>query len=117
MHHLLVMEELGGDKEFQDRFLAQHMAFFYYWFVIVLYSVAPAVAYNINQHVEEHASATYTSYLADNEEWLRTQPPAAAAVEYYGSDPDRVSEREKVPSLLTAFSSPHMPMPQILSFP
>lgn len=28
LHHLLIMEELGGNKRYIDRFLAQHVAFF-----------------------------------------------------------------------------------------
>lgn len=31
MHHLKIMESLGGDLEWGDRFFAQHAAFFYYW--------------------------------------------------------------------------------------
>jgi hypothetical protein len=30
------MEELGGKKEFVDRFVAQHIAFFYYWNAIMI---------------------------------------------------------------------------------
>ena len=44
LHHLKIMEELGGNKEFGDRFIAQHMAFFYYWLVVGVYIAAPAVA-------------------------------------------------------------------------
>lgn len=31
LHHLLIMEALGGNKSIIDRTLAQSMAFFYYW--------------------------------------------------------------------------------------
>jgi ubiquinol oxidase len=31
MHHLKIMESLGGDLEWRDRFFGQHAAFFYYW--------------------------------------------------------------------------------------
>ena len=30
-HHLLIMESMGGDERFTDRFFAQHMAVFYYF--------------------------------------------------------------------------------------
>ena len=33
LHHLLIMEDLGGDENFIDRFVAQHIAFVYYWLV------------------------------------------------------------------------------------
>jgi ubiquinol oxidase len=58
LHHLLIMEELGGNARFTDRFVAQHIAFFYYWLVTVLYMLAPPVAYNLNEHVERHAFDT-----------------------------------------------------------
>jgi len=31
MNHLKIMESLGGDRLWFDRFCAQHAAFFYYW--------------------------------------------------------------------------------------
>jgi ubiquinol oxidase len=49
LHHLKIMESLGGNKEFADRFLAQHIAFFYYWLVIAVYITSPAVACKPNQ--------------------------------------------------------------------
>ena len=49
LHHLLIMEELGGHKQFIDRFIAQHTAFFYYWFVVFFYMTNPAFAYNLNE--------------------------------------------------------------------
>ena len=48
-HHLLIMEELGGNKNFLDRFIAQHAAFFYYWIVVFIYIVNPTLAYNLNE--------------------------------------------------------------------
>ena len=38
-HHLLIMEDLGGDERFVDRFFAQHTAFAYYWLTCLLYVV------------------------------------------------------------------------------
>ena len=34
LHHLLIMESLGGNENAFDRILAQTMAFFYYWYVV-----------------------------------------------------------------------------------
>lgn len=31
LHHLLIMESLGGNALWSDRFLAYHVAFAYYW--------------------------------------------------------------------------------------
>jgi len=39
LHHLLIMESLGGNENVVDRVLAQTMAFFYYWYVIAGKSV------------------------------------------------------------------------------
>lgn len=83
LHHLLIMESLGGSERFTDRFLAQHIAFFYYWIVVILYLAAPAVAYNLNMHVERHAFETYDIFLKENSELLKSQPAPAVAVEYY----------------------------------
>ena len=83
MHHLLIMEELGGDANFLDRFLAQHIAFGYYALVIFLYLLNPVEAYNLNQDVEEHAFATYDEYLKENAEELKKLPPPQAAIDYY----------------------------------
>jgi ubiquinol oxidase len=83
LHHLLIMEELGGNKDFQDRFIAQHIAFFYYWLVVGLYISSPAVAYDLNKHVEEHAFSTYDQFLTENEEQLKLQPAPQVAIDYY----------------------------------
>lgn len=59
LHHLLIMEELGGSKDWIDRFLAQHTAVFYYWVVVVLYFIAPDLSYNLSEQIEKHAYETY----------------------------------------------------------
>lgn len=83
MHHLLIMEELGGDKIFIDRVVARHIAFFYYWLVVAMYMTAPAVAYDLNKNVEEHAFNTYSEYLITHEQELKALPPPQAAIDYY----------------------------------
>lgn len=49
LHHLLIMEELGGSKSWFDRFLAQHTAVAYYWTCVVLYFIKPNLAYNLSE--------------------------------------------------------------------
>ena len=44
LHHLLIMESLGGDKMWQDRFLGYHCAILYYWLLIFTYLFSPRVA-------------------------------------------------------------------------
>ena len=83
MHHLLIMEELGGNAHFFDRFVAQHIAFFYYAIVAFLYVLNPVEAYNLNEGVEEHAFSTYDTYLKENEDTLKKLPAPKAAIEYY----------------------------------
>lgn len=86
MHHLLIMEELGGDDEFKDRFVATHLAFFYYWVVVLLYMFSPSVAYNLNMHIEQHAYETYNDFLAKNSVELKSLPVPKAAQQYYIDD-------------------------------
>lgn len=83
LHHMLIMEELGGNELFLDRFLAQHIAFGYYVLCILLYLGNPVQAYNLNQDVEEHAAATYDGYLKENAEKLKELPAPQAAIDYY----------------------------------
>lgn len=82
-HHLLIMESLGGDEKFADRFLAQHMAVFYFFISVTQYLISPRMAYNLSEQVEEHAFHTYDEFLAENEADLKARPPPSVAVQYY----------------------------------
>jgi len=86
LHHLLIMESLGGNSSFVDRALAQTMAFTYYWYVIAVYSVSEQAAYHLSELIEDHAYNTYNGYLTKNEEMLKTQPVPAIARQYYEED-------------------------------
>ena len=83
LHHSEIMKELGGDDEFKDRFISQHIAFFYYWVVVVLYMSSPAIAYDLNKHIERHAYDTYNKYMIQNKQQLLITKPADSAVKYY----------------------------------
>lgn len=83
LHHLLIMEELGGNEEWKDRFVAQHTAFFYYWFIVSTYLVNPILAYNLNHAVEEHAFDTYDVFLKENEQYLKEVNAPQVAKDYY----------------------------------
>lgn len=106
LHHLLIMEELGGNKAFTDRFIAQHIAFFYYWLVVALYMSFPAVAYDLNKHVETHAFETYDKFLREHAQELKTQPAPKAAIDYY---------EVQDPYLFDAFQSENVDMNKQLS--
>ncbi len=83
LHHLLIMEELGGGDKWFDRFIAQHAAFFYYWVVVACYMANPSFAYNLNQAVEEHAYETYSKFIETHGEYLKTLPASDIAKQYY----------------------------------
>lgn len=86
LHHLLIMEELGGNTAWWDRFIAQHIAFFYYWIVVAVYLSNPAAAYNLNQCVEEEAYATYNAFITSHADYLKTQEVPAVAKLYYSEN-------------------------------
>lgn len=83
MHHLLIMEELGGNDRWGDRFVAQHIAFGYYWVIVGLYIFNPIHAYHLNQMVEEEAYGTYDKFISENRDFLANKPAPQCAVEYY----------------------------------
>ena len=83
LHHLLIMEELGGSQRWIDRFLARHVALLYYWIIVVLYLFSPGAAYNFMEMVEGHAYHTYDQFLQTNEAELKTQPAPQIAINYY----------------------------------
>lgn len=89
LHHLLIMEALGGNRHWIDRFFAQHMALFYYWVVVGLYMFSPRSAYYMNELIEAHAHHTYDTFLKENEADLKTKNPPAIARKYYHDDGDR----------------------------
>jgi ubiquinol oxidase len=87
LHHLQIMEALGGDARWTDRFMAAHASLFYYWACVVAYLASPDVAYAFSELVEGHAYDTYDQFLADNEAALKSIAPPRVALEYYeGAD-------------------------------
>jgi ubiquinol oxidase len=87
LHHLLILEELlGGTIPWRDRFVAQHVAVGYYWFAVSVYLLNPALAYNLNQAVEEEAYETYQGFLGRHGPYLKMQPAPEVAKQYYGGE-------------------------------
>ena len=39
------------------------MAFFYYWYVTVVYSISEPAAYHLSELIEDHAYNTYDGFL------------------------------------------------------
>ncbi|MEO1208505.1 MAG: alternative oxidase [Cyanobacteria bacterium J06638_20] len=83
LHHLLIMEALGGDKSWIDRLLSRSVALLYYWIIVSIYVVNPRAAYHFMEMVEEHAYDTYDTYLQTNEAELKALPAPEVAVKYY----------------------------------
>jgi ubiquinol oxidase len=81
--HLLIMESLGGDQAWMDRFIAQHAAIVYYFVLCILWAMSPSLSYKFSEMLETHAVNTYSVFLSDNEELLKKLPPSKPAVEYY----------------------------------
>ena len=85
-HHLLIMETLGGDRLWVDRFMAGHSAVLYFWVLCVLWLVSPTLAYNFSELIEAHAVDTYGQFVDENEELLKSMPAPAIARTYYTQD-------------------------------
>ncbi|TVU16495.1 hypothetical protein EJB05_40063, partial [Eragrostis curvula] len=82
-HHLMIMEELGGNSFWVDRFLARFLAFFYYFMTVGMYMLSPRMAYHFSECVERHAYSTYDKFLKLNEEELKGLPAPETAINYY----------------------------------
>ncbi|KAL1529002.1 hypothetical protein AB1Y20_010323 [Prymnesium parvum] len=85
-HHLLIMESLGGDQRWADRFLARHAAILYYWLLIFLWIASPTLAYNFSELIEAHAVDTYAEFVDANAPRLRALPAPRIARLYYEAD-------------------------------
>jgi ubiquinol oxidase len=83
LHHLLIMEHLGGNKRFFDRFLARSTAVAYYWVIVVLYMISPRNAYYFMELIEEHAYDSYDQFLRSSAAKLRQLPAPQVAINYY----------------------------------
>jgi ubiquinol oxidase len=86
LHHLLIMEELGGNSNVIDRTLAQLMAFGYYWYVTIIYTVNEPAAYHLSELIENHAFETYSKFTVEYEERLKNMPVPTIAAKYYEQD-------------------------------
>jgi ubiquinol oxidase len=86
LHHLLIMESLGGNSSAVDRTIAQTMAFGYYWYVVGVYSLSEQAAYHLSELIEDHAYETYDKYLNDHADMLKSLPVPPIARKYYQED-------------------------------
>lgn len=56
-----IMEALGGDLRWGDRFLAEHAAVFYYWVLVAIYLISPSASYQFMEMVEVGAPLLNTA--------------------------------------------------------
>lgn len=80
--HLRIMESLGGDSLWWNRFIARHGAIVYFTVLIVMFMVSPKLAYLSSELLEMHAVHTYTEFYETNEKRLKMMKPTAEALEY-----------------------------------
>ncbi|HEY9605359.1 MAG TPA: alternative oxidase [Allocoleopsis sp.] len=83
LHHLRIVESLGGGDRRLDRWISRIGVLAYYWILVFVYMVAPQSAYYFNQLVEERAYHTYDKFLNEHGDWLKTQPAPQVAINYY----------------------------------
>ena len=83
LHHLLIMESLGGSEYWIDRFVSRHVAILYYWITVVMYLVTPKTAYYFAELVERHAFHSYDEFLKSKGEELQKLPAPEVAISYY----------------------------------
>ena len=70
-NHLLIMEALGGEARWIDRFLARHASMAYYVTLLSLYFISPQLAYKASELLERHAVDTYETFLKENKSRLK----------------------------------------------
>ncbi|RVW18827.1 Ubiquinol oxidase 4, chloroplastic/chromoplastic [Vitis vinifera] len=90
LHHRILLQELGGNAWWFDRFLAQHIAIFYYFMTVFMYVLSPRMAYSFITHadhlsecVESHAYETYDKFIKSQGDELKNLPAPEIAVRYY----------------------------------
>ena len=80
--HLRIMESLGGNLLWWNRFLAIHGAMVYYIVLILFYVVSPKYAYLSSELLERHAVYTYTEFYESNSKLLKELVPTREMLDY-----------------------------------
>ncbi len=83
LHHLLIMEYLGGAEFWGNGLLARTTALIYYWIIVILYIFSPNSAYHFMELVEGHAYSSYNKFLKVAETELKATPAPEVAISYY----------------------------------
>lgn len=80
--HLRIMESLGGNLLWWNRFLGIHGALLYYIVLILFYLVSPKYAYLSSELLERHAVYTYTEFYESNAKLLKELEPTREMLDY-----------------------------------
>ncbi|KAG7337780.1 alternative oxidase-domain containing protein [Nitzschia inconspicua] len=83
LHHLLIMEELGGNQRAIDRIVSGTICCVYFWFIVLVFSIHESAAYHLSEVIEARACNTYTNFLANFETQLQQLPVPDVAIDYY----------------------------------
>lgn len=95
LHHLLIMDALTKPSPIDD-LLARSLSMVTYWYSVLVYLMAPRVAYHLSELIEQHAYDTYDDFLHRKEASLKASPVPDIAKEYYTSDFFRTSSKRAV---------------------
>ena len=85
LHHLLMMEALGGNASVVDRCLAQTLAVGYFGYCCALYATNRRLAYHLSELIEAHAYETYDDYIRREGAALKARAPPPVIRDYYQS--------------------------------
>jgi ubiquinol oxidase len=80
--HLRIMESIGGDALWWNRFIARHVAMVYYVVLVVLFMASPRTAYMSSELLERHAVDTYEEFAQANKNILMKMPLTQSALDY-----------------------------------
>jgi ubiquinol oxidase len=82
VRHLKIMESLGGNSNWWNRFIARHGAMAYYGILLIFFMTSPRLAYLSSELLEMHAVDTYTEFYESNASILKNLPLTTEAMKY-----------------------------------
>tara|TARA_Y100000389_G_scaffold193046_1_gene221395 strand:+ start:1314 stop:2174 length:861 start_codon:yes stop_codon:yes gene_type:complete len=80
--HLKIMESMGADRLWWNRFLARHASIVYFMVLVFFYLFTPRYAYMSSELLERHAVDTYDQFYEENESILKQMQCTQAALDY-----------------------------------
>ena len=80
--HLKIMESMGADRLWWNRFLARHASIIYFIILVFFYLFTPRYAYMSSELLERHAVDTYDQFYEENKDVLLSMQCTQAALDY-----------------------------------